>query len=235
MKNSRRGPTKQLEKFSAVFMQLGLVLVLFVVHTLFEHETEQKQYVINEPVDEIETRYLPDDLRNVIIQKEVTVKPKMKAVAPKFIDLTDFKIGDDTFEETLFPDDLMHDDPQMFDIDSVVFIAPPVIPEPDTVPYILIEDAPIFKGCEGLSKEANRKCFEKSIAAFFIKNFDASLAQELGLYSGKHKIYSQFTIDKNGNVVAIFVRAPHKQLEREAKRIINELPQFTPGKQRRKL
>jgi len=30
------------------------------------------------------------------------------------------------------------------------------------------------------------------------------------------------------------VKAPHKQLEKEAKRILKKLPQFTPGKQRRK-
>jgi protein TonB len=76
--------------------------------------------------------------------------------------------------------------------------------------------------------------FRKSISRFVVKNFDAELAQELGLHEGKHKMYSQFVIDKNGNVIDIVVKAPHKQLEKEAKRIIRKLPKFTPGKQRRK-
>jgi protein TonB len=233
MKNLKKDPTKQLEKFSTVFMQLGLVLVLFVVYTLFEYESEQVQYTINDP-GEIETVYIPEDIQNVIFQKEVKVKPRIKAVAPILIDLIDLTKGEDTVEETPFPDELIEDDPTVLDIDSVEFIVAPVVEEPDTVPYILIEDAPVFKGCEGLSKEANKKCFEKSIARFFIKNFDADLAQELGLYSGKHKIHSQFVIDKNGDIAVVFVKAPHKQLENEAKRIINKLPRFTPGKQRRK-
>jgi protein TonB len=233
MKNLKKDPTKQLEKFSTVFMQLGLVLVLFVVYSLFEYETEQMQYVVNDP-DEIETVYIPDDIRNVIFQKEVKVTPKIKAVTPKLIDLIDLTKGDDTFVETPFPDELIDEEPTVLDIDTVVLIDPPVIEKSDPVPYILIEDAPIYKGCEGLSKEGNKKCFEKSIARFFINNFDSDLAQELGLHSGKHKIHSQFIIDKNGDVTVVFVKAPHKQLEKEAKRIMNKLPQFTPGKQRRK-
>lgn len=233
MNNLKKDPTKQLEKFSTVFMQLGLVLVLFVVYTLFEYETEQNQYVMNEPY-EIETVYFPEDIQNIIVQKEVVVKPIEKVVAPTFIDLDNLKKGDNDVVATLFPEEPLEEDPQLFDIDAVVFITPTEASEPETVPYFLIEDAPVFKGCEGLSKVANKKCFEKGIANFFIKNFDVDLAQELGLYSGKHKIHSQFVIDKNGDVVDILVRAPHKQLEKEAKRIINMLPQFTPGKQRRK-
>ena len=234
MKNLKKDPTKQLEKFSTVFMQLGLVLALFVVYTLFEHETEEKHFVMNDS-GEIETVYIPDDdIRNVIFIKEAPKKPKIKAVTPKLMDLIDLTKGENTVEETPFPDKLIDDEPTVLDIDSVEFIVPPEAPEPDTVPYMLIEDAPIFKGCEGLSKEANKKCFEKSIVRFFIKNFDADLAQELGLHSGIHKIHSEFIIDKNGDVSVVFVKAPHKQLEKEAKRIMNKLPQFTPGKQRRK-
>jgi protein TonB len=42
MKNLKKQPTKQLEKFSNIFMQLGLVLVLFVVFISLEHKTAQK-------------------------------------------------------------------------------------------------------------------------------------------------------------------------------------------------
>ena len=235
MKHLKKDPTKQLEKFSTVFMQIGLVFVLYVVHMLLEYESEQVQYAIHDPdPGEIETIYIPEDLQHVVFQKEVKVKPKNKIVSAKLIDLMDFTKGDDTVVETVLPDSLMNQDPVVLDIDSIQFIEASEVDEPDPVPYVLIEDAPIYKGCEGLSKEANKKCFEKSIARFFIKNFNAELAQELGLYSGKHKIHSQFIIDTQGDVAVVFVKAPHKQLEKEAKRILKKLPQFTPGKQRRK-
>jgi len=43
MKNVKKLPTKQLEKFSTIFTQLGLVLVLFIVYLAIEHETEEKK------------------------------------------------------------------------------------------------------------------------------------------------------------------------------------------------
>lgn len=235
MRNLKKDPTKQLEKFSTIFMQIGLVFVLFIVYLLLEYESEQVHSVIQDPdPNETIVVYIPENLQNVVFQKEVKVKPKNKVVSAKLIDLMDLTKGDDTVVETVLPDSLMNQDPVVLDIDSIQFIEASEVDEPDPVPYVLIEDAPIYKGCEGLSKEANKKCFEKSIARFFIKNFNTELAQELGLYSGKHKIHSQFIIDTQGDVAVVFVKAPHKQLEKEAKRILKKLPQFTPGKQRRK-
>jgi len=235
MRNLKKDPTKQLEKFSTIFMQIGLVFVLFIVYLLLEYESEQVHSVIQDPdPNETIVVYIPENLQNVVFQKEVKVKPKNKVVSAKLIDLMDLTKGDDTVVETVLPDSLMNQDPVVLDIDSIQFIEASEVDEPDPVPYVLIEDAPIYKGCEGLSKEANKKCFEKSIARFFIKNFNTELAQELGLYSGKHKIHSQFIIDTQGDVAVVFVKAPNKQLEKEAKRILKKLPQFTPGKQRRK-
>ena len=69
---------------------------------------------------------------------------------------------------------------------------------------------------------------------FIKKNFNSGLAQELGLASGIKKIFIQFTIDKNGNITNIKIRAPHKSLEKEALRVMNLLPKMTPGMQRDK-
>ena len=43
-----------------------------------------------------------------------------------------------------------------------------------------------------------------------------------------------FKIDKTGKVVGIRARAPHKELEVEAIRVINLIPQLIPGKQQGK-
>ena len=45
MKNLKKLPTKQLEKFSNIFTQLGLVLVLFIVYLTLEHKTPQTKSV----------------------------------------------------------------------------------------------------------------------------------------------------------------------------------------------
>ena len=63
------------------------------------------------------------------------------------------------------------------------------------------------------------------------RKFNTEIASEYGL-SGVQKIYTQFTIDKNGNVVDIKARAPHPALEKEAQRIIDKIPHMKPGYQR---
>ena len=46
MKNLKKLPSKQLEKFSTIFTQLGLVLVLFIVYVTLEHETKQSRFIV---------------------------------------------------------------------------------------------------------------------------------------------------------------------------------------------
>jgi len=44
MKNVKKYPKKQLEKYSVVFIQLSLVFVLFVVYQVMEHESKAVNY-----------------------------------------------------------------------------------------------------------------------------------------------------------------------------------------------
>jgi protein TonB len=69
---------------------------------------------------------------------------------------------------------------------------------------------------------------------FVQRNFNAQLANEIGLNSGKYRISTQFIIDDKGNVVDIQIRAPHFRLKKETQELIEKLPRFTPGKQRNK-
>ncbi|WP_288955130.1 energy transducer TonB [uncultured Polaribacter sp.] len=231
MKNLKKLPTKQLEKFSNIFTQLGLVLVLFIVYITLEHQTVQKTIPISD-VYEPETVYIEPD-RVVKFVKEVKSKPKKqtpKKVQKFFPD--EIKKGDNDLPEIkIF--NTSEEDPQLIDIENVqvVKIENPIIEDVD---FINIQNAPIFKGCEGLTEEKNKICFERKMKQFVQRNFDIDLASDLGLKSGNHKIYTQFVIDKKGKIVDLKVKATHKQLEREANRIILKIPKFTPGKQREK-
>lgn len=104
--------------------------------------------------------------------------------------------------------------------------------ESDDVAFAVIENVPIFPGCEGLETNKELKdCMSKSISSMVINNFNLGLAGTLGL-EGKQRISVQFKIDIYGFVTDVLARAPHPDLEGEAKRVINLLPKFIPGKQR---
>jgi hypothetical protein len=95
------------------------------------------------------------------------------------------------------------------------------------VAFVTIDKAPTFPGCE----DGDKDCFNKEIQKHFVGNFNADLPKTLGLSSGKNRIIMLFKIDKQGSVADIRVKAPHKDLEVEATRVINMLPIMTPGEQ----
>ncbi|MFN4762380.1 M56 family metallopeptidase [Gillisia sp. Q332] len=99
------------------------------------------------------------------------------------------------------------------------------------VPFAVIEQVPVFPGCEDLaSNEEQKKCMSEKIQEYVNKNFNTGLGKELNL-SGVNRIIVQFKIDKQGDIVEVRSRAPHPDLEVEAERVINSLPSMKPGKQ----
>lgn len=100
--------------------------------------------------------------------------------------------------------------------------------------FEVVEEVPVYPGCEGLSTNEERKsCMSKKINEFVSRKFDTSIGSELGL-SGIHRIYVQFKIEPNGSVTVIGARGPHPKLEEEAVRIAASLPEMQPGRQRGK-
>ena len=231
MRNEKKYPKKQLEKYSNIFMQLSLVLVLFIVYQVIESKTHVKNLAVYVPDDEFEYQFVPE-INLVEYVKEKVVKPKTEKPKVFILEKT-LKAENDEVIKELLPEDNPIEE-TITNIDNVlqnyIPIEDPIIEDVD---FIIIEDAPIYKGCEGLSKEENKKCFISSIQKFIIKRFDASLAQELGLEPREYKIFSMFIINKEGYITDIQIKAPHKKLEKEVRSIIEKLPKFTPGMQRK--
>ena len=102
------------------------------------------------------------------------------------------------------------------------------------VPFAVIDQVPVMASCQHLTTNDELKvCMSKNIAKHVTKNFNIDLAKKLGLV-GKQRISVIFKIDTQGDVIDVRARAPHPDLEDEAKRVINLLPQFKPGKQKGK-
>ncbi|MBZ9632087.1 M56 family metallopeptidase [Salegentibacter sp. LM13S] len=101
----------------------------------------------------------------------------------------------------------------------------------NAVPFAVIEEVPVFEGCEGLSSNKERKeCMSRQISQFVNKNFNTGLGEELNL-KGVNRVIAQFRIDETGEVVDVKARASHPALQEEAIRVISELPKMQPGKQ----
>ncbi|MGG6229880.1 energy transducer TonB [Tenacibaculum sp. SDUM215027] len=232
MKTSKKHAKKQLEKFSTIFTQLGLVLTLFVVFLVLEHETA-KDTAIVEPTNAqvYEKVYIFD--KPIIIKREVKEieKSKKKQVIKEV-----FKpeVVDNNTENTTVID--LPVENSSIDVTTLTQIKEGEVIDKDDDPVSIknVQNTPVFKGCEGLLEEENMKCFERKIQQHIQRNFNSELAQEVGLSSRKYKIITQFIIDKKGDVVDVKIRAPHPKLKNETERVVNKIPKFIPGKQNNK-
>ena len=100
------------------------------------------------------------------------------------------------------------------------------------VPYAVIENVPVYPGCEGNGNQELKKCMSTKISEFVNQNFDMKKIEALDLPPKVYRTSVQFKIDKEGKVVDVRAHAPHPEIEKEAVRVVSNLPQMQPGKQR---
>ncbi|MGB0981350.1 MAG: M56 family metallopeptidase [Winogradskyella sp.] len=102
------------------------------------------------------------------------------------------------------------------------------------IPFAVIDEVPTLPECKALeTNNLRKKCMSKFINKHVNTNFNVGVADSLFI-KGKQRIFVAFKIDAEGMVKDVKARAAHPDLEIEAKRVINKLPQFIPGKQKGK-
>ncbi len=207
----------QLEKNSGLYFVMGMTLVLALVYTALEWKTFYSD-------DEVFMGEL-----NIIDVLEPEIPPLVPLAPPPPPPAAPLEIK------------VVPDKPEI--VESIIEIIEPSptteIPSPqqvnftepeveETIPFILIEDVPVFPGCKNANDK--RVCFQEMMQKHIRKNFKyPENAIAMGL---EGKVYVQFTVQKNGTVGEVKLRGPHEVLEKEAARIIAKMPQLTPGKQR---
>ncbi len=98
------------------------------------------------------------------------------------------------------------------------------------VDFVIIDQPPIFPGCEKVAKNLQKLCLQNQIKNYVNKNFNVGIAAKLGLKPGLKRVYVRFTINKHGVIRDIKASGPHKKLEKEGIRVIKKLPKMIPGK-----
>ncbi|CAI8164970.1 MAG: Uncharacterised protein [Polaribacter sp. SA4-10] len=221
----KKNPKSNLENYSKIFMQIGLVLALFITYIAIEKKTYDRNIgdmgMVNMNADMEE--------ETVITERIEEVKPKTPPPpAPEKIEIVeDEKEVEETVIESTETDET--EEIIVEDIEEVEeeeeFL--------EDVSFMIIEDVPVFPGCKG-NKAALKKCFSKMVQKHFSRKFDADLPNELGLDAGKKKVFIGFKIDRTGNVVNVQARAPHPKIKKEVLKVMKMLPRMKPGRQRGK-
>ncbi|MBT3918975.1 MAG: energy transducer TonB [Flavobacteriaceae bacterium] len=220
----KKNPKSDLNRRSMIFFQLGMILILFITWSAIENKTYDKSQITQDMLN------LGDELDEDIPITDQNIPPPPPpppAPAPEVIEVIE---DDDDIEETIIESAEVNQEEEIVEIDDIE----EADEEISDVPFSVIENVPIYPGCEKKKNNAEKKkCMSEKVMKFVQKKFNTDLAGDLGL-EGRQRISVQFKIDKNGNVVNVRARAPHPKLEQEAVKVVNALPKMIPGKQRGK-
>jgi len=215
-KNSKADLTKN----SGLYFVVGLALVMSLTYFALEYKTYEE-------VNEYDTSMNVEDQLDEEVpmtQQLKTPPPPPPPVAPEVIEVVE---DEKEVEETVIKATETSQEEEVVEVEDLQEAEEIVDVD---VPFAVIEDVPIFPGCEKVAKDKRRACFSEKMQKHVRKHFRyPEIAQEMGVQG---RVNVMFKIQKDGSIGGIRMRGPDKNLEKEAARIIDKLPKMIPGKQR---
>ena len=228
----KKNPSVDPKRNSSLYFLVGLTAVLMLTYVSIELKSE-------DPRVEVEKLEIADNMMGEEEEVILTMPPTQRLPpppppAPEVIQIVDNKqvIEDKKIETT-----------EVDENKAVVVVnnASSYGQEGGTaeeideeVPFAVIEDVPVFPGCEGVAKNKRLDCLMEQMAKHIKKNQQyPERAMEDGIQG---RVSVLFVIDKDGGISNVQVRGPKggELLEKEAQRVIEKLPKFKPGMQRGK-
>ncbi len=214
----KKNPKADITRNSGLYFAIGLAFTMFVVWRALEWKKydESANYDIALNIEDQLDEEVP------MTEQIKTPPPPPPPSAPEVIEVVE---DEEEVEETIIESTETSQDEEVIEIEEVEVDE---IDEDISVPFAVIEDVPIFPGCEGASDK--KACFQEQMQKHIRKHFRyPEIAQEMGVQG---RVNVMFVIQRDGSIGGIRMRGPDKNLEAEALRIIELLPDMTPGKQR---
>ena len=210
----KKSPKANLEDKRLTFVFMGLIVALAILYTAFEwtqreitvHEADNEDFLIEEEIQIDQT-----------FQEETPPPPPEPEEVPEVIE--EIKIVEDDVEtqEVNFSTE---DTKEAVEIKQVEFEEEEEEEEIEQI-FLVVEEQPEFPG--GMAK----------LVKYFSDNVRYPVvAAENGIQG---RVICQFTVWRDGSIRDIVVlRGVDKSLDKEAVRLIENMPKWKPGKQRGK-
>jgi len=221
---AKKNPQLEIGRNSGLYFAIGLNLMLFLSWRSLEYKTYEKDDITLEVLDleaEIEEEIPivnintppPPPPPPAVIQESIQIVEDEEEVVETVIESTETD-QDDAIQEVVDVGDV--------EVEEVY--------EDVEVAFAIIENVPVYPGCEGMSRQATKECFQKKIQDHVVKHFHyPQSALDLGIQG---RVSVVFVIGSDGVTTNVRSRGPDRILEKEAERIISLLPKMKPGKQR---
>ena len=215
----KKYPHADLTNYEGLFLKTGFVVTIvycIIIFSLMFYQTKLVLPPTTTPVDEIDIIDMPV---TYIEKKEIppVIKPEMKTPEVNIV-LVDKEV-EATKEDKLTKEEI--DETTTTETAGAGFAIAIENEETDEImPFVLVEDKPLFPGGDEGLQQYLARCPYTTIC----KENDIEGTVTVG-----------FTIDKKGNVTDVkILRSPDKCLNAAALNHVKKMPAWTPGKQREK-
>lgn len=222
--NLKKNPKADLEKRKSLFFEIGLVIAL--AFTLISFEWPSKIKEVNEISNLLDLK-LDEEIIPITRQEEIKEKPKL----PPKIQLTDvITIVENNINvenELDIVEENFSQETEFEIIPQEVFIEEEVDDEAKV--FVIVEEMPIFR------PDICKNNIEGNLELYKYINSSIRypvIAQENGVTG---RVFVSFVVGEDGYVSKVkLLRGIDPSLDKEALRVIENLPRFAPGKQRGK-
>ncbi len=224
---AKKNPQLEIGRNSGLYFAIGLNLMLFLSWRSLEYKTYEKDDIAIDVLN-IEAE-VEEEIPIVNINTPPPPPPpSLPAVIQESIQIVDDE--EEIIETVIESTETSQEDAIADVVVEVSDVNVEEVYEDVEVAFAVIESVPVYPGCEGMSREAAKECFQKKIQEHVVKNFRyPQSALDLGIQG---RVSVVFVIDSDGVTTNVRSRGPDRILEEEAERIINLLPKMKPGKQR---
>jgi len=222
---AKKNPKLEIGRNSGIYFAIGLNLMLLLSWSALEYRTYERDDVAIDVV-EMQSEF---EEEIPIVNVNTPPPPPPPIVMSEAVEIVE---DAEEIEETVIESTEIGQDDAIEAIVDVGDVEVEELDEDVQVAFAVIEDVPVFPGCEKLSKKATKDCFQKKVQQHVASNFNyPQTALDLGIQG---RVSVVFVIDITGHIIGIRSRGPDNILEKEAERIISILPKMKPGRQRGK-
>lgn len=210
----KKTPKADLENKKGLFTEIGLALVLLGCFLAFEWQTKAAEINIADMPDEVAVE---DEM--VPITKQEEIKPPPPPPPPKMAEVLNIVTDDTEINEELEILDSEMDEDTEIEFQEVE-VEEEVEEVADEV-FVIVEQMPTFPGGD----LELRKFLAQSVKYPVI-------AQENGIQG---RVFVSFVVNQKGEVTNVKVARPlDPNLDKEAVRVVQSMPKWSPGMQRGK-
>ncbi|HFA49435.1 MAG TPA: energy transducer TonB [Bacteroidetes bacterium] len=224
----------RLKRSRSVNLRIGYAAAIFLVTMAFNWTSERPDF--NNP---IEDEIAPAELKIIrTYQRQEKAMPPAPEPAKTIFN----KNIIETDKPNLLSDKIKTENPAP-PLDSGVFIIkPPIVnmenlrpaqPKEENPIFKVVENMPLFAGCgdDNMSKDEKKKCSDRAMLSYLYKNIRyPAIARENGV---EGMVVIRFVVEKEGNISGLkIVRDIGAGCGEEALRVVKNMPDWIPGKQR---